>query len=281
MLEFVLYAVAKVGVFTALGGFIDFMMSQREKKKLRGWLETWWLKFADMPWRQLGRAEAASAIAIWDMIVGDRLFSFRRIAISLILVEMMPILALASRPDWIHSLADLVPHNRSEWAGLAVFTFTAMVSLSITRWSSRLVVESSAKYAVIAPIALLAFNVLLYLYWAKVSLTLSFTISATIASWPNVSLPWLVTRWQINWEILSDADRNVAFRFLSFALNGLRLCFSALFVVGFLVVPLLRDFVLRIWARIVESEKPVFTLVFGGLSSAIVLAHELIKFLTA
>jgi len=278
MLEPVLYLVAKIGAFTALGAFIDFMMSKTEKKKLRGWLETGWLKFVDIPWRQLGRTEAASAIAVWDMIVGDRLLSLKRIAISLILVELMPILALVSRPHWINSLADLLPQDRSTWAGLIVFTFTTMVSLSITRWSSRLVVESSDKYAVIAPIALLAFNVLLYLYWAKASLTLTFTISKTIANWPNVSL---VGDWKSSWEFVSNDSQNVVFRYLSFALNGLRLCFSALFVAGFLVAPLLHDLVLRIWARIVESEKPIFTLVLGGLSSAIILAHELINLMSA
>src|SRR5262245_48847639 len=69
MREPVLYLFAKIGAFTALGAFIYFMMSKTEKKKLRGWLETGWLKFVDIPWRQLGRTEAASAIAVWDMIV--------------------------------------------------------------------------------------------------------------------------------------------------------------------------------------------------------------------
>ncbi|WP_428673821.1 hypothetical protein [Reyranella sp.] len=281
MLEQILYALAKIGAITALGAFIDFMMSKREKKMLLGWLETGWLKFSEVPWKRLGRTEAASAIAVWDVIVGDRLLSLKRLFVSLVIVELMPVIALVSRPNWMRSLADLIPQDQSTWAGLIVFTFATMVSLSITRFSSRLVVESSDRYAVIAPIALLAFNIILYLYWARVSATLSWTISKTIANWPNLSLPWLVSDWKSAWSFLGDDSKNVAFQYLSFTLNGLRLCFSALFVAGFIVAPLLHSFVLRLWARIVESEKPIFALALGGVSSAIIIAHELIRLVSA
>jgi hypothetical protein len=49
---------------------------------------------------------------------------------------------------------------------------------------------------------------------------------------------------------------------------------------AFLIWPVIHRPVARVWARIVESEKPFCTLVFGGICTAVVLGHEFIKLLS-
>jgi hypothetical protein len=47
----------------------------------------------------------------------------------------------------------------------------------------------------------------------------------------------------------------------------LRLILSIVFVGSFLLKPLVMRPVSLLWARIIESEKPVFTLTFGGAAA--------------
>jgi hypothetical protein len=49
---------------------------------------------------------------------------------------------------------------------------------------------------------------------------------------------------------------------------------------AFLIWPVIHRPVARVWARLVESEKPLCTLVFGGICTAVVLGHEFIKLLS-
>jgi hypothetical protein len=53
-----------------------------------------------------------------------------------------------------------------------------------------------------------------------------------------------------------------------------------LFVGSFLVQPFLMRPLSLIWRRIVESDKPIFTLTFGGISSGAVVVNELAKHLS-
>jgi hypothetical protein len=65
----------------------------------------------------------------------------------------------------------------------------------------------------------------------------------------------------------------------SYLIPILRLSASLIFVGSFLLRPLIMKPLLLIWARIVESDKPVFTLLGGGVSSLAVAASEVVKHL--
>ena len=54
---------------------------------------------------------------------------------------------------------------------------------------------------------------------------------------------------------------------LSFLMNFFRLLLVLLFIMSFLMKPIQRPF-MALWARIIESDKPVFTLLFGGGAAA-------------
>ena len=53
---------------------------------------------------------------------------------------------------------------------------------------------------------------------------------------------------------------------LAWFANISRLCLAVLFIVGAILAPA-RDALLGIWARVIESEKPVFSLMFGGVAA--------------
>jgi hypothetical protein len=56
--------------------------------------------------------------------------------------------------------------------------------------------------------------------------------------------------------------------------NLTRLSISVIFVASFFLRPLQRP-IMTLWARIIESDKPVFTVVFGGGATLIKAIHEI------
>jgi hypothetical protein len=58
--------------------------------------------------------------------------------------------------------------------------------------------------------------------------------------------------------------------------NGDRFGLAALFVGSFLLKPL-HQAISLVWARVVESDKPVFTLLFGGGAAAATAIEAVLK----
>jgi hypothetical protein len=54
---------------------------------------------------------------------------------------------------------------------------------------------------------------------------------------------------------------------LNIMANGVRILVALAFVCWWLLLPLVRKPLLTLWARIVESDKPIFTLIFGGVAA--------------
>jgi hypothetical protein len=62
---------------------------------------------------------------------------------------------------------------------------------------------------------------------------------------------------------------------LGYLANFLRLLLASIFTSSYLLAPL-QQLALTIWARIVDSDKPVFTLLFGGAGAAAECIEKLI-----
>src|SRR4051794_11172932 len=71
-----LTAIAACG---GVGGAIDFCIGKAGQVRVRGWLETCWLKMNDVTLNNFGRKEARFAVSLMDNLVGARLFSSRRL----------------------------------------------------------------------------------------------------------------------------------------------------------------------------------------------------------
>jgi hypothetical protein len=56
----------------------------------------------------------------------------------------------------------------------------------------------------------------------------------------------------------------------------IRLILIATFMTSYLLGPL-QSPIMLVWARVIESEKPVFTLVFGGIGAALKATQEIIS----
>ena len=66
---------------------------------------------------------------------------------------------------------------------------------------------------------------------------------------------------------------------LQFLSGLIRLSLSVVFVASCLLRPLIMRPVSLVWARIVESEKPVFTVIFGGAAAFATAISEAVKHL--
>jgi hypothetical protein len=58
--------------------------------------------------------------------------------------------------------------------------------------------------------------------------------------------------------------------------GGIRLAFTAGFLAVFLLQMLIRGPVLLVWARLVEQDKPIFTVIFGAIAAVIEIIKKVV-----
>lgn len=309
-LEQALYAIFEIGGLTAFGRFIDFLLSTTERKKLRDILETWWYRLADARWRTLGRNEAVAALRIWDQVVGECLLSLKRLIASIVVVLISALLSgrfvswfsLQTNErvytiDWSlahddsgtpdsHFRAVIFPNETLE---LALLIPIVAVSFSLTRLLSRLVLRVPDRFASVSFFVLLGMHIALFLVWRPVVVHLF----QNIQWWANTH--WWQASYQVNGGIwtfitsirqlpsylfplrLEDATYGTPEFLADLLCNGVRLGFSAIFVTSLLLRDIIQRPISRLWARIVESDKPIFTMVFGAASTAFAIGHALLN----
>jgi hypothetical protein len=61
------------------GAFIDFYIGRAGQRRIRDWLETWWLRLSYVKWSNFGREEALFAVQVMDRLFGRRFLSVRRL----------------------------------------------------------------------------------------------------------------------------------------------------------------------------------------------------------
>jgi hypothetical protein len=110
------------GGLTAVGGFIDLLMRSSEKKRLKGWLTDWWIRFDDVKWRNFGQQEATQALVLLDRWAGARLWSRARwravVAVSLAsLAAACALFVLLTTLRWFQDGAhlSLVAYHAGTW----------------------------------------------------------------------------------------------------------------------------------------------------------------------
>jgi hypothetical protein len=65
--------------------------------------------------------------------------------------------------------------------------------------------------------------------------------------------------------------------FLALLPNLIRLVFGLAFFAGYVLRPFVERPVLLLWARVIESDKPVFTIVLGGIAAAVAFVQAALK----
>ena len=182
------------------------------------------------------------------------------------------------------------------WAAILTIIVAFAVSLSLTRAIAALVarVSTSALVGTVSFAALLAVHVALFVFWTNLvvdAFVRSVTVLASEVSAGTFSLSGYfdylrrtirVTSWGYgllqSLDMLADlrpqpqisAENVIVGSFkalMDLAANGLRILFALAFLGSFVFRPFIQTPISWIWVRIVESDKPIFTLVFGVIGA--------------
>jgi hypothetical protein len=88
-------ALATIAACGGAGAFIDFWIGKGGEKRVRDWLETWWLRFSYVNVRNFGREEALFAVTVLNRLFGG-LGSRRRLIatfVTLTVATAPPVIA--------------------------------------------------------------------------------------------------------------------------------------------------------------------------------------------
>jgi hypothetical protein len=289
-----------------LGAFIDFLIGKTGQERAKDFLLKWWVRFDDVHWKNFGREEGLFSGRLIEKLCGRRVWSLRRITIATLILPVLTLFAVlkllafgGSHIEWCNDcgLRDLA-------FGLVVFLIGFSLSVSFTKMiaigMAHLCGIGSLRNFCVFTISLI-FNYLFLVWWFPIT----FLIKAALTLWVGmVGMPSITdfTKVSIVYRTLLDAVliyyvNNpiyptffmmlflipkqsvdfIVFYETSCVPSVFRFLLSVVFVGSFLIRPLVMHPVNLVWARIIESEKPVFTVTFGGaaaLASAITEAAK-------
>jgi len=311
VLGFLLSTLAIVAACGIVGGLIDFCIKKAGQQRVRSCLETWWLKLSYVRWGNFGREEALFAIRVMDRIFGSRLFSIKRMIVVVVAVlacggfivgqQLMVGRIGLMRLHALYAGANLL------WIIIILFLLTA--SFSLTRLFSILVVSYCPQHVIsqiLGVLGILAFQFLLLCYWMPlinlVRLGIAFAYDGTL---PFSFSTFVTTMWDNTKIILNtlapafletrpiigpifepfmagtdDTEPHVFMWHMSALVTlipaFIRIMLMMLFIVSFLFRPI-QHLIMALLERIVESEKPVFTLVFGSAAAIAKAIQEIAK----
>src|SRR5215813_11011214 len=80
-MEFWGSALTTVAACGGVGVFLDFWIGKVGQQRVKGWLETWWLRLSYVRWTNFGREEALFAVQVMDRLFGRHLFSTQRMIV--------------------------------------------------------------------------------------------------------------------------------------------------------------------------------------------------------
>ncbi len=296
------------------GAFIDFYIGKVGQRRVRDWLETWWLKLSYVRWGNLGREEALFAVQVMDRLFGRRFFSARRIILVVLIISVCGILLLTLimiAHTTLYPAHHFFTVVNCGWLVLIIFSLNA--SFSITRFAATFVawLLTKAPYLnLLGLISLLLIQFALLHYWTPltnyvhIGIWFAFgTIDSTIrfSFWQVIDNIWQNSKTIVGQYAFKLRPLSIAGQFLDpFAVgsdegnppvfmwhlsaltnllpNFTRFSIMAIFIGSFFLRPLQRP-IMTLWARIIESEKPIFTLLFGGAAAFATAISEAAKHL--
>jgi hypothetical protein len=195
-----LWTIAAGGV---LGAFIDFYIGKPGQRRVRDWLETWWLRLSDVRWGNFGREEALFAVRVIDRLFGRRFFSIRRIVSVAVITfgSLCVMLSLFITKSihllWIDFISPtniiLTPHPLLSLIAMAVFV---TASLSITRFAASQIAYVITKVPLFN---FVGFTLLLTLQYASLTWwpSIVLVIHSFIASTPQIILRGILEKLNI------------------------------------------------------------------------------------
>jgi hypothetical protein len=314
-LKDILWPVVLVG---GLGAFIDFLIGKTGQQKAKDLLLEWWVRFDDVRWKNFGREEGLFAGHLIERWFGRRIWSFSRLKTAFALLSIFLLIgylnSLISSKSFIVcglcsdnisfgmnelivsllafsisvSLTKLITFRMADLCGvgevrnLVIFVMMTIINYLILIYWAPIAAESrrgvilnlhsEVIFPVYIPTALIVYTFSLIKLVAHVITTNTILGSnETIPFYPKIVIDYV--KWNGPIDIL-------ALFFLSIFPSVFRFALSIIFVGSFLLRPLVMRPVSLVWARIVESEKPVFTVIFGGTAAFATAITEAAKHLS-
>jgi hypothetical protein len=299
-LKDILWPIVLVG---GLGAFIDFLLGRTGQQRAKDFLLEWWVKFDDIHWRNLGREEGVFAGRLIERWFGRRIWSLHRVfaALSLLilLIPMCYFRAIFSNFEIgdITCLTCVHPAELLFNLFFLIVGFSASISLTkfITFGMAYLCSAGKLRNFIVFSL-MLVINYVTILLWSPISFILKEEITSYVFQY-SISFGLLAGTLRLLWGVFNaalrigypslpgvwaDFDGNIDEFVMSAMVSfppAFRLLLSILFVGSFLLRPLVMRPVNLVWRRIVESEKPVFTLIFGGAAAFATAIGEAAKHL--
>ena len=268
------------------GAFVDFFIGKHGQKKVRGWLEACWILMSDVRIRTFARDEAEFAYRVLRRFFGTSFSASRLKAWALLILIATMIWAV------VRAFAMFNGDQESNTPFASPILFTVLYSIiswwfaiSVSIWLAQLLATKIRVSYLNAAFFTCAFLVqigfLAYSY--EIQMALIWTARGFNIQ-PTHSFPGHLGIYIDNMRWLSTIElRHViaAFAVSSPGINGwlsylisvllyfpgvLRLSLLVIFVLSYLLRPA-QKIILLLLQRIVESDKPVFTLVCGALGA--------------
>lgn len=300
---------ATIGIFSLIGAFVDFVLGKTGEAALRKKLESWWLRLSYINWRNFGVAEALVAAEVMENIFG-RMFSVRRLKISIgISIFFVALRCVTPNPN------EYTPLEITSTVLIVlylIFQFNFSLSLTIfvtkaaTYW-----MKSSFTINVLICFLLILFQYFLLVFGPAIvgfaMWLFTMTIIQVIPSWLSLEMPWVMdATWKdvsneivmlcnismshlaspfshisrivgdldaLSWD---NHDFWVSVGALPNLIGIMRLSLFLLFILSCLLYPLQAP-LMAVFARVVESDKPIFTLVCGGIAALVQAGQQAIS----
>jgi len=288
--------------FGGMGAFIDFFLGKRGQSRVKTALESFWIGLAYVNFRTFARAEAAMAHDIFLRMFGSFFSRRRAISVGLLLMTSSLIwLAYAlinfdnyfNRSDFERQADWLFEGDYYGLSGQLILALPLLlVSISVTIWLTKI---ASLTITSKIWINVVCFFVLIFLQLSLFPLTYVTTYALGVAvnenlgpDAPSAAVKWFISALPglvshvfsarifgiVEYPFIATGripwlDYRVFMLNVMYYLPGvLRLLLAAAFVLSIFARPI-HTTVLLLIQRLVESDKPIFTVVFSG-SAAIV-----------
>jgi hypothetical protein len=260
------------------------------KKKQKDFLLTWWSIFDDVRWKNFGKEEGLFAARLIERWFGTRMWSPRRLVVAVGLLGVFSVIAylrLIISNDQYMRWCELCNTKALGWvfpsaflpASIPVFLAASLIGFSMSVSLTKFMTIQMANLCgdgqvrnVVVFICMILINYFLLILWWPIGSELKIVISLD----PHLILDGLKTGLlTINRVTLHPLDIFYPYHFIdTFSLFYLslfsyvfRAVLSIIFVGSFLLRPIVMRPINFVWRRILESDKPIFTIIFGGAAA--------------
>jgi len=287
----IVWPVALVG---GLGAFIDFLIGKTGQERAKDFLLRWWVRFDDVQWKNFGREEGLFSGRLLDKWFGGNIWNLLRIWRALeflILCFILTYIKFLLMENHNFIVCDVC--EEGFWS-VAVSLVTSIAGFCLSVSFTKFITYTMAYLCGIGKIQnLIVFigafvlNYFLLLLWYPVTLSVRIALvyillGGSFVSFDFFHILFVGIIWKSLLNIISSHDYTLSYLreflistnnldslaliLLSLFPSLLRLLLSIVFVGSFLLRPFVMRPVNFVWRRIIESEKPVFTLTFGAVA---------------